>query len=82
MDGYDHNLMLGQNFHLGDSVVRDFYTLDAENFIVEQEIAICLHFRDGHWTGKLLLKIPLNGRCVLTCHVRSLGLYRHGEQSS
>lgn len=52
MDAYRHDLMLGSNAHLCDSIVRDFHVLDGQYFIVEQEIAICLHFSDEGWIGE------------------------------
>lgn len=59
MEHYKHALMNGHGVHLSDSIVRDFHVLDAQYFIIEQEISVCVQFHDKDkkplrgWTGKL-----------------------------
>ena len=53
MERYQHELMVGTGVQLSDSIIRDHYVLDKRNFILEQEISICLNFDENKsWTGK------------------------------
>ena len=42
MEDHQHDLKLGRGFKLGDSIVRGFSAVDDTNFIIEQEVSVCI----------------------------------------
>jgi hypothetical protein len=49
---YKHTLKVGSLVRKGDSIVRDYFVLDARHFIIEQEMSICVQPLENNWVGK------------------------------
>ena len=49
---YKHTLKVGSLVRKGDSIVRDYFVLDARHFIIEQEMSICVQPLENSWIGK------------------------------
>lgn len=63
MVAYLHELRAGHRVSLCDSIVRGYYVLDEQFFVVEQEIAVCLHTFGKGWLGiihPLVIEPPLS----------------------
>lgn len=52
MGRYEHDLMIGSGLEAGDSIVRSFSVLDEKNFLIEQEMSICLHKYGKGWISR------------------------------
>lgn len=51
MRQYLLDLGSGNKVQTCDSIVRDYYVLDEQYFIVEQEVSVCLHTFSKSWLG-------------------------------
>lgn len=51
MKQYLHELSADREVSLSDSIVRDYHVLDEQFFVVEQEVAVCLHKFGKGWLG-------------------------------
>lgn len=49
MERYLTELMRGNVFDTGDSIIRGYHVLDERDFVVEQRITVCLKLVRTHW---------------------------------
>lgn len=52
MENYNHQLTLGSNFEVGDSIVRNYSTLDETHFSIEQRVSVCLQNMGHRWASE------------------------------
>jgi hypothetical protein len=52
MKSYESDLKIGDMVRSGDSIVRDYYVLDEQHVVIEQEMSICITKSSNNWTGK------------------------------
>lgn len=55
MSAYRDDLKIGKDMECGDSIIREHHSLDERFSVIEQEIAVCMHFENRRWTGKTFL---------------------------
>ena len=56
METYNHQLTLGSNFEVGDSIVRNYSTLDETHVSIEQRVSVCLQNMGHRWVSESSLR--------------------------